>query len=779
MKIAQTALTKNYILVCESGLHCGSLCYHPAILNVPFIARETALTLRLPSLSLLFAALGGFAMPPVAAAAADSPSTLVHTQAQYRVAVQAAHAGSKIVLADGEWRDFRIELRGLGRVDAPIRLTAQTPGKVFLTGHSDLRMAGEYLEVSNLVFRDGWSPGGEVVSFRTSSKARANHSRVTGVVIDRYNQPDHSQADHWVALYGHDNRFDHGQIVGKTNRGTTLVVIRDEQQGLDNRHRIDHNWFGPRPSLGSNGGETIRVGTSQDSLSDSHTIVEDNWFEGCDGEVEIVSNKSGGNTYRRNVFYRSRGAMVLRHGSGNLVESNVFLGGDKPHTGGVRVINSNQTVRNNYMEGLAGDGFGSALSVMYGVPNSPINRYMQVDHAVIEHNTIVDARSVLFGAGKDDERSAAPVNSRFADNLIVGERDPVRVEGDLSGIAFSGNVQGPRASMQLGEGVQGREVRMTRADTGLLVAKELEGVGADPSLRPIPREQVGVDWYPKDVRDAGFDSGTTRNVKPGDDTLSDAVIASAAGDRLLLSAGRYTVDQVLAIDHPLSVQGPSRGDAEIVFSRPLLFDLRAGGALKLSRMLIDGRSAPDEIGNAVIRAAPGSGALHYDLIIEDSRIRNLTVNRGFDVIAAGTGTLADRIVLRRVEVDDVSGAVVSAAADREDRGTYNAERVEISDSRFRRIGGPVLDLYRGGTDESTFGPEALVRDSEFDHVGGADTPSLRLHGVQQAEVSGNRFTDSAGIRFTHSVGTPRLVASNNTFTRTPAMQADTPVERAP
>ena len=81
----------------------------------------------------------------------------------------------------------------------------------------ELRLAGDHLEVSNLVFRDGWAPGGEVVSFRRSASEWANHSRVTGIVIDRYNKPDRQQSDHWVALYGPHNRFDHNQLVGKTN----------------------------------------------------------------------------------------------------------------------------------------------------------------------------------------------------------------------------------------------------------------------------------------------------------------------------------------------------------------------------------------------------------------------------------------------------------------------------------------------------------------------------------------------------------------------------------
>ncbi len=700
---------------------------------------------------------------------------LVRDQAAFAAALRDLTPGDTVVLADGEWRDFQILFTGTGTADRPITLTAQTPGKVVLTGRSNLRMAGQYLVVSNLVFRDGWSPTGEVFSFRRSPEERADHSRATGIVIDRFNNPDRRQSDHWVALYGHDNRFDHGQLIGKNNAGTTLVVVRDEKQGLDNRHRIDHNWFGPRPNLGSNGGETIRVGTSHDSLSDSHTTVEDNWFEGCDGEVEIVSNKSGGNVYRRNVFYRSRGAMVLRHGDGNLVEDNVFLGGGKAHTGGVRVINRRQTVRNNYFEGLRGDGFASALSVMYGVPNSPINRYTQVDGAVIEGNTFVDIGSILLGAGKDEERSLAPVNSRFEKNLIVGKTDPVEVFGDVSGIAFAGNVQSPASSPDLPD-VQGRRVDMRRAKTGLQVPDAALEAGARPALRPIPRDAVGVPWYPKDIAAAGFDTGALRQVAPGEDTLTHAVAQSSAGDRIALAAGRYLVNEVLPITHAVTVVGPERGAAIIAFSRSVLFEIARDGSLKLEKLTVTGSAAPDQAGNAVIRARPGSGAANYALVLEDVKVGGLTVNRAFDVIALGKDTLADAVTLHRVEVDGITGSVLAAAAETDDRGTYNAERVTIEDSHFLRIGGPAVDLYRGGTDESTFGPELRIAGSQFDRVGGADVPSLRLHGVQRAELVGNGFARSGAVRFVRTVGEPVLLADGNRFADTPGIESDVPVE---
>ncbi|WP_407352967.1 chondroitinase-B domain-containing protein [Luteimonas sp. R10] len=705
---------------------------------------------------------------------AQAEERLVHDPAAFAEAVGGLQPGDTLVLADGEWRDFQVLFSGKGTADRPITLTAQTPGKVVLTGRSNLRMAGEHLVVSNLVFRDGWSPTGEVFSFRRTPKARANHSRATGIVIDRFNNPDRRQSDHWVALYGRHNRFDHGHLVGKSNAGTTMVVVRDERQGLDNRHRIDHNWFGPRPNLGSNGGETLRVGTSHDSLSDSHTVVEDNWFERCDGEVEIVSNKSGGNVYRRNVFHRSQGALVLRHGDGNLVEDNVFLGGGKPHTGGVRVINRRQTVRNNHFQGLRGDGFASALSVMYGVPDSPLNRYVQVDGAVIEGNTFVDVDSILFGTGMDEERSLAPVNSRFEKNLIVGDTDPVEVLGDPSGIAFAGNVQSPAASPHLPGGVQGRRVDMRRAATGLQVPAAPLEAGARPALRPIPRDEVGVPWYPKEATEPGLDTGATLQVEPGEGTLSRAVARSSAGDRIALAPGRHLVDEVLPVAHPLTIAGPASGGATIAFSRSVLFEIARGGSLKLENVAVVGSAAPDQAGNAVIRTRPGSGAANYALVLENVGISGLEVNRAFDVIALGKDTLADAVTLRRVEVDGITGSVLAAASETDDRGTYNAERVTIVDSHFSRVGGPAVDLYRGGTDESTFGPELRIARSRFDRVGGGDVPSLRLHGVQRAELIGNAFERSGGVRFVRTVGEPVLLASDNRFADSPGIASDVP-----
>ena len=707
-------------------------------------------------------------------------SALVRNPAEFAAAVGRLQPGDTLTLADGEWRDFQIVFTGRGTEDRPITLTAQTPGGVTLTGRSNLSLAGEHLVVSNLVFRDGFSPTGEVLSFRRSLTERANYSRITSVVVDGFSKPDRADSDNWVSLYGEHNRFDHNQLTGKTNAGATLVVIRDPQQGVVNHHRIDHNYFGDRPVLGSNGGETIRVGTSHESASDSFTTVENNWFEHTNGEVEIVSNKSGGNTYRGNVFFESQGAMVLRHGDGNLVENNVFLGNGVVNSGGVRVINRRNTIRNNVMQGLDGAGFGSALTIMYGVPNSPVHRYVQVDGAVIENNTLVDAREILLGAGMDAERSAAPINSRFASNLIVNRdgRDPVRVLGDMSGIAFEGNVQAPTATDNL-TGVRSETVALVEGDDGLLRPEGQGSVGAARDLTFIPRAATGVSWYPKTRTVAALDSGAVHAVAPGEDSLTRAIAAAGAGDRIQLQAGTYVVNQTIALSRAVTVEGPAEGRVEIQFSRPTLFEIQRGGSLRLSHVVVSGALTPDIAGAAVIRAAQGAAA--WSLIVEDATFEDLTVNRSFSVFTAGPGSLADRIRFERVTVDGITGSVISGHTETADLGTYNAEVVEVIDSIFRAVTGPVIDLYRGGTDESTFGPRLTVTGSTFERSGrGEDAGALKLYGVQRTEVRGNRFVESGAPNFFKRVGEPVFVWADNALENTPDLITNVaPTEVAP
>lgn len=344
----------------------------------------------------------------------------VASAAEVAAAAQAAAPGDEIVMRDGLWTDADILFDCHGTARHQVTLRAQTPGKVILSGQSRLRLAGEHLVVEGLWFKDGHLASGELISFRASSKKHAYRCRITNCAVTDCNPPDRKAETKWVSLYGTHNRFDHCELTGKENAGTTLVVWLS---GEPNHHQIDHNYFGPRPALGANGGETIRVGTSDWSMSDSHTIVEHNLFRQCNGEIEVVSNKSCANIYRYNTFLDCEGALTLRHGNRCTVQGNFFHGHGKRHTGGVRIIGEDHRVYNNYFADLGGDGARSAISMMNGIHNSPLSGYFQVQRAIVAFNTFVHCRSnFALGISGSKSEVVPPKDCIVANNLILSDQ---------------------------------------------------------------------------------------------------------------------------------------------------------------------------------------------------------------------------------------------------------------------------------------------------------------------------------------------------------------------
>ncbi len=703
--------------------------------------------------------------------------TLVRTEEEYQAAVGIAQPGDTIVLANGVWRDFEILFTGKGDPSKPITLTAETKGKVFLTGRSNLRMAGRHLIVSGLVFKDGHSPTNTVIAFRRTRGDLAYHSRVTEVVIDRFNNPERHETDFWVMMYGRNNRFDHNHLEGKSNAGVTMAVRLDSPESQENHHRIDHNYFGPRPVLGSNGGETLRIGTSRYSRTQSFTLVEDNYFDRCNGEVEIISNKSGGNTFRGNLFFESRGTLTLRHGDDNVVENNVFLGNRVDHTGGIRVINKGQLIRNNYLHGLTGHRFGGALVVMNGVPNSPINRYHQVEEAVIENNSIIASDHIELAAGSDGERSATPIRSLFRANLVFNEdgRNIVAVHDDISGIEFRDNILNQVAQPAPSEGFANLKVKLRRAANGLLYPanKRLAGSGAGTGLKVLDKAATGTTWYPKPDAKVRFDSGRTIRIEPGQDTLVAAVNSAGSGDVIVLVPGKYLVTRIIVVKHPLTVRAAAGAGAPLIeFERTAIFEIADGGSLKLDGVLVSGQLAPDVAGNSVIRTSRYSMLNNYELIVENSTVRNLDSNHSFNFLSLAKHTFADRIEIRDSTFHNITGHVLALNREGDDLGIYSGEYISIWNTNFRDIGGAVADIYRGGTDESTFGPHLELRTSSLYSVGNSKrnkaAASIRLFGVQATNIHDNVFVNSQPIRVTHTVGDPVTRIEHNRFDGTPA-----------
>lgn len=370
--------------------------------------------------------------------------TSVSNANQLRKAIAAAKPGDVIVLTDGgNWKDADIEFTTNGTKDQPITLRAQTLGKVQLTGESKLAIEGQFLVVDGLSFRDGFITKNAVIELRGSD------NRLTNCSIVDYNPPNpHALRDntHWISLRGKRMEVDHNYLKGKDTGGPSFVVwVEDEP----NDHRIHHNYFAGRPPLGRNGGETMRIGLSGVSMHTSRSVVEFNYYENCDGESEIISNKSCENIYRHNTFVESQGTLCLRHGNRCVVEGNWFFGNGKPDTGGIRVIGEDHKIYNNYISGVRGHGFNAGMPIVEGIPNSPLNGYWQVKRAIIAFNTFIDCTThVTIGAGTgmkgDMPRNQPPTDCIFANNLMVGRtpttQPAIKFEDQPQNMTWIGNI---------------------------------------------------------------------------------------------------------------------------------------------------------------------------------------------------------------------------------------------------------------------------------------------------------------------------------------------------
>jgi poly(beta-D-mannuronate) lyase len=370
--------------------------------------------------------------------------TKVSSFDQYKRAVMELKAGDSIVLANGVWKDVQLVFKGNGEKGKFIYLTAETPGKVTIEGESSLKLSGEWLSVSGLVFVNGHAPKKTVIDFKTSSKDYAYNSILADCVIDCFNQDLKTTTDHWVGVYGKNNSVENCYFGGKTNIGTTFVIWPNDENSINNDHHIYRNYFGYRPPLGVNGGETVRIGTSAVNTNISASVVEGNYFERCNGESEIISNKSADNKFLNNTFFECEGSLTLRHGNRAVVSGNWFIGNGKKNTGGVRVINEGHLIYNNFFYKLRGDKNRSPLAIMNGIADSPAAGYDPVKNVIIANNTFADCTVPWnFCVGAEDRNlTIKPEGTLLVNNLVYCINDNELITGcdNTNGITLENNL---------------------------------------------------------------------------------------------------------------------------------------------------------------------------------------------------------------------------------------------------------------------------------------------------------------------------------------------------
>lgn len=379
-----------------------------------------------------------------------SEAFLVSDVAELEAALAKVKAGDVIIWKDGKYKDIKINFnpKASGTAEKPIVLKAQTVGKVSFSGSSKISIGGNYLQVEGFTFEGACTleTKEHVIDFKVKS-TEANHCRLTNCAIINYTHTEASEKEnYYINVIGMYNEVDHCYFTGKTNKGPTLIV--EYKQGKDYvpgsdvapspHHHIHHNFFGYR-TFSTNGGEQMRIGTSTTSFSHGFNIVEYNYFEEERLEAEIISNKSCDNIYRFNTFIANDGAMVIRHGQRNFVYGNYMNGKTgRNQSGGLRIINPNNTLFNNYVEELEGghSNLKSPITIMAGLDGSALNEYYPADNAIVAYNTIVNSvgPAMKIGAGNASKGKPiiAPKNVMIVGNLVINtlgkKTDPIVID---------------------------------------------------------------------------------------------------------------------------------------------------------------------------------------------------------------------------------------------------------------------------------------------------------------------------------------------------------------
>ncbi|WP_282031385.1 chondroitinase-B domain-containing protein [Winogradskyella eximia] len=733
-------------------------------------------------------------------------SALISDTQELKEAIEKAQPGDNIILKNGVWKDVKIKFRGKGTKDNPITLKAETAGKVIIEGESYLKFGGEYLVVDGLHFKNGFSPSSAVVDFKISHKDTldeiAYHCKLTNSVIEDFNKPKRDNSDLWVQFWGRHNELSNCYIAGKTNRGPTVRVSIEGIESINNYHQIVNNHFGPRPVKGGPSGETIQLGNSYTSMSPSHTYVANNLFEECNGEVEVISSKTNFNEFRNNVFYKSEGSLVTRHGNYCTIDGNYFIGdGINENIGGIRIINTGHWVTNNYFFNLKGTSFRSPLAVMNGIPKSPLNRYNQVTDVVVAYNTYVNCSSPWqFGVGtniaqadvlpKSEIRSARAIRTTVANNVIYNEKGlkSIVVENDKAdGVTFKNNIVDNQGMdfKDFDGGIIAASLELKKVSDNILIPtgipndveayngfdfdtieKDLFGnsrkdsksigavVGADvanPNI--LDKSKYGTSWY-SNIMEAK--EPTTHVVSKAED-LQTKINEANNGDIIAVAEGTYTLSRSLIINKTVTIQSQENAKAQLVFSGEAntpLFSLESKGKLTVNNIILKGNAS-----NYAFASLKENMANHFGLTVSNTEISDFNY-----VLKVYKESFSERITFENSTITNCENGI-ELSEETNDKGDYNTEYLTINNCNFNNVKQNVIDYYRGGYDESTIGGNLLVTNSTFTNCGAKEQNKrlLNHNGIVNVNITKNTFKNNP-VQFVSILwGAKNNVESENTL----------------
>jgi hypothetical protein len=368
----------------------------------------------------------------LASSVAHASTRAVSNSSQLSTALEAAAPGDVIVLADGSYAGFTVRKNGI-TVQAAHKGRAEiASGIIRLSRVSDVTVQGLTITTSGSTQTVDGESFPVAIWFEACTRCR-----LAGSTIRLSGQ---ARGTAWVMLSGNssDNRIDHDELgpnPPSANLHSHFIFVRGNRKGISTpsdrtewasgngpfnpnmaRHtRIDHNYF---HDMGSGSGESIVAGGLglAGDYQDTDTVIEDNLFENCDGDPEVISVKSSGNVVRNNTIRTSGGLISLRSGNHSVVTGNLVLAGRKPGSGGVKVYEHGHVITGNYVEASQDYAYVLGAGDAYTYPSFSHAPAMETE---MDDNVAVGetVRGAIIGHGGS---GAVPVDCSFSNNTILG-----------------------------------------------------------------------------------------------------------------------------------------------------------------------------------------------------------------------------------------------------------------------------------------------------------------------------------------------------------------------
>lgn len=329
--------------------------------------------------------------------------------------------GDSIIMdPNGNWHDKEININVSGTADS--RITISGGGQLIpISGTSVITVNGSFIDLSDFKFSGETSTSTGVIHIH------GDEVSLTDSVFDGI-----EGEGKWLSISGRFANISHNVFENKNTKGQILTVWRPDSS--PNFTKITANHFKNfADGRGENGWEAIRIGTSHTSLSGSYSTVSGNLFESMNGEIELISLKSGHNKVRNNTVIGSKGLITSRHGNYNEFSDNIILANGVKHAGGFRLYGSHHVVKNNYIQGIRTTSNTRGGIVIHSGTNSPSDHSIPLsskwtaNNITIEDNTIIDSeQSILF----DNKYSFSPENIVLENNVIIAlsGKETIRID---------------------------------------------------------------------------------------------------------------------------------------------------------------------------------------------------------------------------------------------------------------------------------------------------------------------------------------------------------------